>query len=577
MQLICRSSLSGLVAVTLLTLIATTNGLAKTKSTPFYKLSKVFPTQVYPSVTFDASIIASPLLYVEQGKPQIIVPVSDGTVAAVDGKSGKLIWQLKLPVPEGHLCELIATPAIVDNKLVIIFQSSKDGIRTSHRMTVIDLFTKSFDNSFPVLELSAEQPGTDGKGLVRFNPPTAYSHAALKHIKPPGTRWGLIYAGFGNAGDTQPFHGWLFEIDMDAWHQQGKIQTNGKTIKNVLLTTPQADCPVTIEWGTQEMICGGGVWSPSGPEIYKHKNGYEIIVPTGNGRIDLDNRSYANTLMRVKSGLKFDPECNADLCQNFDPSQPSEACLASCKNLFVPRLAAHNKPLRPATHDCDNKSFAECLAWMDYDLGGSTPLKVQVHKHSLLVQPGKDGAVYLLDAKHLGKQYDRLQLVDVCGTPEDICKASWMGMAVTKPVVAYNKSKPIIVIPTYMPDNTHPAGVIAVSINLKKGHPHFKKIWQFPDPKSRAAITGFRSHPSLPVVTTLGKQKEAVVWVVDIGTHGSLYGLRIKDGVLVAKQYLEGAGRQLSAPVIHGRTLYLASIMPNTGKTFIEAYRIGSR
>ncbi|CAG7856350.1 hypothetical protein MCAMS1_00799 [biofilm metagenome] len=576
MPLTRRLSVTGLVAVTLLTLIVTTNCRAKTKSTPFYKLSKVFPTQAFPVVNFDASIIASPLLYKHQGKPQIIVPVSDGTVAALDGKSGKLIWQLKVLVPEGQLCELIATPVIVDNKLVIIFQASRDGIRTSHRMAVIDLLTKSFDNSFPVLEISAEQPGTDGKGDVKFNPPTAYSHAALKHIKPSGSRWGLIYAGFGNAGDTQPFHGWLFEIDMDAWEQR-KAQANNKAIKNALITTPQADCPVTIEWGTQEMICGGGIWSPSGLEIYKHKDDYEIIIPTGNGRIDLDNRSYANTLMRVKPGLKFDPECNADLCQNFDPSQPSEACMSSCKNLFVPRLAAQNKPLRPATHDCDNKSFAECLAWMDYDLGGSSPHKVQVHKHSLLVQPGKDGAVYLLDAKHLGKQYDRLQLVDVCGTPEDICKAGWMGMAVTKPVVAYNKAKPIIVIPTYMPDNTHPAGIIAVSINLKKGHPHFKKAWQFPDPKSKAAITGFRSHPSLPVVTTLGKRKEAVVWVVDIGAHGSLYGIRIKDGVLVAKQSLEGAGRQLSTPVIHNSTLYLASSMPNTGKTFIEAYRIEPR
>ena len=559
--------------VSLLALIPITDCIAKAKITEQYKLNKVFPSQYFPSAYFDASIIASPLLDISQGKPQIIVPVSDGIVAALDGQNGKLLWQLTVPTPEGQQAELVATPVIVNTKLVVIYQSAKNGVRVSHRMVVIDLLAHKVDEAFPVLELSAEKPGTDNKGLVKFNPPTAYSHAALKNIKPTGSHWGLIYAGFGNAGDTQPFHGWLFEIDMDAWQKQG----TSKAIKNVLLTTPQADCPVTIEYGTQEMICGGGVWSPSGVQIYPQHDDFEIIVPTGNGRIDLANHSYANTLLRVKPGLKFNPECNVDLCQHFNPSQPSEACLASCKNLFVPRLAVGNKPLKPSNHDCDNKTFAECLAWMDYDLGGSTPVKLQLNKHTLLVQPGKDGAVYLLDAKYLGKQYDRLQLVDVCGTTKDICKAGWMGMAVTKPVISYHHSIPIIIIPTYMPDNTHTAGVVAVSVVLRKGRPHFKKVWQFPDPKSKAAITGFRSHPSLPIMTELSKSKEAVVWVVDIGTNGNLYGLRAKDGALVAKQSLQGAGRQLSTPVIHNGVIYLASIMPSTGKTFIEAYKIEPR
>ncbi len=561
-----------LLAISLLITVSVSDCFAKAKIAPRYKLSKIFPTPQNPSANFDASIIASPLLNLSQGKPQIIVPISDGTVAALDGHNGKLAWQMKLPTPEGQRAELIATPVIVDNALVVIYQVTKDGIRTSHRLAVIDLATKTFDASFPVLELTAEKPGIDSKP-VKFNPPTAYSHAALKHIKPSGSRWGLIYAGFGNAGDTQPFHGWLFEIDMDAWRKQG----NSRAIKNVLLTTPQADCPVTIESGTQEMICGGGIWSPSGIQIFPQKDGFEIIVPTGNGRIDLNSQSYANTLMRVKPGLQFNPGCNPNLCQNFNPSQPTEACLASCTNLFVPRLTASNKPLKPATHDCDNKTFAECLAWMDYDLGGSTPVKVSAYKHTFLVQAGKDGAAYLLDAKHLGKAYDRLQLVDVCGTPTDTCRAGWMGMIVTKPVVAYNKSKPVIVIPTYMPDNSHPAGVVAVSIVSKQGKPRLKKVWQFPDPASKEALSGFRSHPSLPISTRLGKPKEAIVWVVDIGTNGTLYGLRVKDGALVAKQALQGAGRQLSTPIIHNRTLYLASIMPNTGKTLIEAYKIQSR
>jgi len=34
--------------------------------------------------------------------------------------------------------------------------------------------------------------------------------------------------------------------------------------------------------------------------------------------------------------------------------------------------------------------------------------------------------VYLIDAKHLGTQYDRLQIVDVCGTQADeVSLAGW--------------------------------------------------------------------------------------------------------------------------------------------------------
>jgi len=50
--------------------------------------------------------------------------------------------------------------------------------------------------------------------------------------------------------------------------------------------------------------------------------------------------------------------------------------MASCKNLFIPRLLEGDAPLRPATGECDNKSYWECLAWMDYDLGASAPIKV---------------------------------------------------------------------------------------------------------------------------------------------------------------------------------------------------------
>lgn len=543
--------------------------LAEPAKSESFKLTRIFPADVQASVTFDESIIATSVLDLSQRHPRIIVPVSNGVIAALNGETGVLEWQINAPTPEGQQAQLISTPAIINDKLVILYQCLEKGVRTSHRLAVIDLAEQKLDDNFPVLVLSAEKSSTDGRLTVKFNPPTAFSHAAVKHWLKPGSTWGNVYAAFGNSGDTQPFHGWLFEIDMDAWQSQGVKQP----ISNVLLTTPEAECPVSIESGTQEMICGGGIWTPGGPQLYPVADSVELFVPVGNGQVDLARHDYANTIMRVRPGLEFNPECDEQLCKNFNPSQPDNDCMASCKNLFIPRPGAGNTPLKPSNHECDNKTFWECLAWMDYDLGASSPVKVTLKNGlSVLLQAGKEGAVYLIDAKHLGTQYDRLQIVDVCGTPSDLCKASWMGMIVTQPALTYVDKEPVVVIPTFVPDNTHPAGVIALKIVLEKGKPKLKKLWHYPDPINSKAAQSFRSHPSLPAVSTLGK--DAVAWVVDIGNPGTLYGLRVKDGALMVKQSLLGVGRQLSAPIIYGDTLYLASIIPGVNKALIEAYRI---
>lgn len=537
-----------------------------------FNLVKIFPSESRPSVTFDASIIASSVLDISQAKPRIIVPVSNGIIAALDAETGTLDWQLNAPAQEGQQVQLISTPVIISNKLVILYQCLDKGVRTSHRLAVIDLVKKQFDNSFPVLTFAAEQATADGKASVKFNPPTAYSHAALKHIDRAGSQNGFVYAAFGNAGDIQPFHGWVFEIDMDAWQQQGAKLA----VRNVLLTTPEAECPAKMEYGTQEMICGGGVWVPAGPLITEAKDNVELFIPTGNGQVDLDRHDYANALMRVKPGLQFDPGCDAKLCTAFNPLKPDPACITSCKNLFIPRLAEGNAPIKPPYHECDDKDFWECLAWMDYDLGASAPVKVGLENgRDVLVQAGKDGGAYLIDAEHLGIQYDRLQIAKLCGSPTDLCKLSWAGMIVTQPVQTSVDGEPVVVIPTFSADKTNAAGLVALKIVLENGRPKFKPFWRFPDANHAEALQMFRSHPSFPVLTThLGHRHDAIVWLVDIGAHGTIYGIRAKDGVMVAKQNLQGSGRQLSMPLIVGNTLYLASIMPNTGKAMIEAYRI---
>ena len=96
-----------------------------------------------------------------------------------------------------------------------------------------------------------------------------------------------------------------------------------------------------------------------------------------------------------------------------------------------------------------------------------------------------------------------------------------------------------MVIPTFVADKTHPAGLVALKIVLEKGLPKFKRFWQFPDPSTPEAVQTFRSHPSLPVITRQSKNGDDTVWIVDIGNNGTVYGVRIKDGALIAKQSLE--------------------------------------
>lgn len=501
----------------------------------------------------------------------MIVSVANGLIAALDANTGQTDWQLMLPAPQGGEVQLISTPVMIGDKLVVLYQCLEQAVRTSHRMAVIDLNRHQLDPGLPMLEINAEQTASDGKGKVTFNTKTAFSHAELKHFKPAGANLGKVYAGFGSSGDVQPFHGWLFEVDLDAWQQHGVKQA----ISNILLVTPEADCPSKMEYGTQEMICGGGIWSPTGIAVVPSgKNDAEIFIPTGNGQVDIARHDYANSVLKVKPGLQFTDGCDLDLCKNFNPKQPDEACISSCSNLFIPRLAQGNAPIKPADGECDDKDFWECIAWLDFDLGANTPVKITLaNGKDLLVQAGKDGGVYLIDANHLGKQYDRLQIAELCGTKTDGCSRTWMGMIVTEPQHTMIDGEAVVIVSTFMPDKSHPAGLVALKITEENGVPKFKRFWQFPDAKSPEALTTFRSHPSTPTLTQ-NAEGDATIWIVDIGQQGTLYGVRVKDGQLQIKQTLQGTGRQQSRPLFYSNTVYIASVTPSTGKAFLEAYRI---
>lgn len=536
------------------------------------RLVRLFPNKNSDKGKFEAKILASPLLDFSQGKPRIIVPVANGIIALQDIETGTITEKIQIPIPEGKRIQISATPTLIGTNLVVIYQCIDNGRRVSLNVVVVDLENNKLNEAFPVIELNATKPTADGLAKVTFNAVMAYPHSAIKYVPKQDSEWGLIYIALGNAGDTQPFHGWVFEIDMDDWNQLGTEQA----IRNVLVTTPEAECVVNYEWGTREMICGGGVWTPAGPQLDLENDDFELLVPTGNGQIDLARHDYANTLMRVKQGLQFDPECDEQYCANFDPNNPSLACIESCKNLFIPRLDPKNKPLRPASGDCDDKTFWQCLAWMDYDLGANAPVKVKLEGGlAVWVQPGKEGGVYLIDADHLGTQYDRMQIVEICGTKTDECKLSWRGMIVTHPVVTYIEEQPVVIIPTFVSDDSHAAGLIALKIVMENNKPKFQRFWQFPDPSSKLATKSFRSHPTYPVITKTGEAGEAYVWVVDIGKPGTLYGVRVKDGSLAVKTSLIGTGYPLSKPVSVNNSIYVTSNAPGGIKrAWLEGYRI---
>ena len=531
-----------------------------------------------PGPGFPVCTYASPLLVTLQDQEGqelqevIIVVPNDGPVTALHPKTGQAVWSFRLPIPDGFAPFFVSTPVQVKDKLVLAYQvrSTKTWQRTGHRVSVIDLNTRTVAADYPDLVLHAEKPASDGSGMIRLSPPTAHTRS-LVHAPHPDKQMGYVYVSFGNPGDIQPWHGWVFEVDLDAWQAQGP----DAAISAVLLTTPEMDCGKDGSYGDKEMICGGGVWTPAGPQVYPHGDSFEMIIPVGNGQLDMQRKDYAQSLMRVGPGLDFDPKCDANLCADFDQHDPDPACLASCQNLFIPRLLPDDPPFRPASGWCDTRTFMDCLARHDADLGGSAPLKVQVpNGPEVYVQPGKEGGLYLLDATHMGTLYDREQLVQVCGTKQDKCLESWAGMMITQPVLSLINGTPVVVVATFMRDHTHPAGLVALRIVMQAGVPRFEPLWQAPDFSTPEAVSRFRQRPGFVALAPFGGDDYA--WVVDVDSQASgkglLLGVRVKDGTIIARQEMLGRGQRFAQPLIHDDVVYVSSCQNDRGPAHLEAY-----
>jgi hypothetical protein len=500
----------------------------------------------------------------------VLVALGGGVLVAVEPQTGEVVWRVPLPRPEGEQAALVATPARAGGYLVLTYLARQGGTRQRHLVSVVNLRTGTLaDDEFATLQLEAEKPAIGG-GVVMFNPPTAFPRAAVVRAR-DGNRLGYVYVSFGNPRDIQPWHGWIFELDLEAWRNEG----TEKAISAVLLTTPESDCGEEGHQGGTEMICGGGVWNPAGPQVINTPDGYELLVATGNGELDLNRQNYAQSVLRLTKGLNFDPACDAAACTNFDPLSPSEQCMASCRNLAIPRLLPNDPPLRVASGRCDGTTFLECLALNDWDLGANGPIEIRLPSgREVIVQPGKEGALYLFDAQQMGILYDREQIVGPCGIVGDECVGKqWLGTIRNYPVVRTVDGRTIVIIPTFMPNRSQPAGVVATEIVDTPGAPEFAPFWQAPRFDSPDARLRFRSPPSHLAVSTSDVDGEQYVWVVDRSEQATLLGIRVRDGTIIAETELAGISDSIR-PLHHDGVLYVTSKARDGGAVLLEAFSI---
>jgi len=529
-------------------------------------VKRLWPTTKVKSEVFSGNFWASPVLVRLPGKaPFLVVLPSSGVVAALDAASGKRLWKAQLPHADTETPELRAAPAQVGENLMVVYTTrNKVSGAVVHRAAMIDLRRGAVNPAFKPLTLTASAAAADGG---RFDlQPEWHLPRAVTYDPTPG-KLGHAYITFGADRDQGAWHGWLLEVDLDAW-----ARGNGQVISSAFSTTSERDC----DDGTEGKLCGGGLWAYGGAQIFHGPTGEEILVQTGNGRLDLARKSYSQAVLRLQPGLKFDPHCDASACGNTNQRDPSNACLATCRDLFVPRLLPTNPPPRPVDHSCDKLTYMECLEFNDWDLGSVSPVRVQAGGRSFYVTAGKGGDVFLIDADRMGLLYDRVQVLDLCGAPADPCPDQNSGLIITQPVVATLDGEPVVVIPSFNRDATHAAGVTAYRVRITDKGPKLKVAWRVPDPASPQARQWFRAPPTRPVLQMLGS--EPVVWVADNARDGHLLGIRVRDGKVLADIAAGGWPMRNSKPVIYNNVLYLpAAVQGHDDLTWIEAYSIGKR
>jgi len=548
------------------------------------ELTSKFPNDEHSGEEFPHCVFTSPLHYEEDGDSWVIVSRANGVVQALDPDTGAAEWSVELPEPEQGVKYVLGDPARVGNRLVYGYHAIEEDFgeyltpndkRLAHLVAVVDLEQRSVDTeNFPVVELQADLEANESGRQVSFKPKRALTRPKVVHGAGPNDELGKVYLGQGNTRDVQPWHGWAWEIDLDVWRDEGAdAATTG-----VLNTTPEPDenCGDPGTSGSRERLCGGGLWAPSGHLVVERDDGtYRVVLAPGNGQLNLNRRDYANTLLKVRPGLTLEPGCDAQACSNFDPDAPSEECMESCDNIFIPRLMPGQNVPRPTDGRCEDKdTMFECWEEMDY-IGGSTPVHVETEEHELLAYPTKDGHAYLVDWEHFGTMYDRHKMVELCGSNGGSCEMFWAGMSVTKPLETEVDGTSLVMVPTFMPDSTNPAGVVAMEVVETDNGPRLQRAWEYPSFDEDRAVERFRRHPSRMAMGRHGPDDDRVAWVVDVQSErGILSGIDPETGTASFERRLSTSGRRYSVPLTTEDGIYVSSCNSNKGPGRVEGFEV---
>tara|TARA_B100000579_G_scaffold377642_1_gene343851 strand:+ start:43 stop:501 length:459 start_codon:yes stop_codon:yes gene_type:complete len=150
-------------------------------------------------------------------------------------------------------------------------------------------------------------------------------------------------------------------------------------------------------------------------------------------------------------------------------------------------------------------------------------------------------------------------------------------MIVTQPALREVAGTPTLVIPTFMPDESHPAGVVGVEVIVEDETPQLRIAWTYPDFESDAARKRFRIHPSRPTIAEMGTDETPIAWVVEtasVGGKGRLIGVDLRSGEALADLSLEGPGMRFTKPLVHKDRVYINHCAGDVGPSFIEAFEI---
>jgi hypothetical protein len=293
-----------------------------------------------------------------KGKHDVLfVATEHDSVYALDAnKKGPPLWQVDFadaakqvtPIPGQDLrCPFInpevgitSTPVIDPSRgiLFVLARTKEPASGASpqyvQRLHALEVATGKEAAGSPVVikAIAVAEHRADQRREIPFDPLIENPRAALLLVN------GIVYLSWGSACDDGDYYGWVMAYDAHTLQQKAVLNTSPNGSKS-------------------------GIWQgDTGPAADSHG---DVIVATGNGGFDANNRDYGDTLLKLT------------LTGNS----------LSVSDYFTP-------------HD------QQMLNDKDQDLGGGGPVLLSdqngPHPHLALIG-GKDGKLYVVDRDRMGR------------------------------------------------------------------------------------------------------------------------------------------------------------------------------